>query len=111
MTEPTTDTPTPAKPAGGGFVRWLRRESIILVVMLLVGLLQPIAVFYTGQVLLGEYTDTGDGVRHLYASVFADLADGVPFAWALILGPWLGVLLLRVLWWPLRRRPPESVVA
>ena len=111
MTESTNDTPTPAKPAGGGFLRWLRREAIILAVMLLVGLLLPIAVFYTGQVLLGEYTDTGDGVRHLYASVFADLGDGVPLAWALILGPWLGLLLLRVLWWPLRRRRAESAAA
>jgi hypothetical protein len=111
VTEPTTDTPTPAQPAGGGFLRWLRREAIILAVMLLVGLLLPIAVFYTGQVLLGEYTDTGDGVRHLYGSVFADLFDGVPFAWALILGPWLGIVLLRVLWWPLRRRRPASAAA
>ncbi len=111
MTEPTTDTPAPAKPAGGGFVRWLRRETILLVVMLVVGLLLPLAVFYTGQVLLGEYTETGDGVRHLYGSVFADLFDGVPFAWLLILGPWLGILLLRVLWWPLRRRRPESAAA
>lgn len=111
MTEATTDTPTAKQPAGGGFGRWLRREAIILLVMLLVGLLLPLAVFYTGQILLGEYTDTGDGVRHLYGSVFADLVNGVPFAWLLILGPWLGILLLRVLWLPLRRRRPESAAA
>lgn len=85
-------------------MRWLRREAIIFAVMLIVGLLLPIAIFYTGKVLLGEYTETGEGVRHFYGDILADLFAGSSFAWLLILGPWLGILLLRILWWPLSRR-------
>ena len=99
MTEPRS-SPEPAS----GFGRRLRRELILFAVMLAIGLLLPFAIYYTGQVLLGEYTETGEGVRRLYGDVFADLAAGSPFAWTLILGPWLGILLIRALWWPLRRR-------
>jgi hypothetical protein len=88
----------------GGPMRWLRREAIIFAVMMLVGLLLPIAIFHTGTLLLGEYTATGEGVRHLYGDIFADLFAGSLFAWLLILGPWLGILMLRILWWPLSRR-------
>ena len=87
-----------------GTARWLRREAIIFGVMLIVGLLLPIAIYHTGTLLLGEYTDTGEGVRHLYGDILADLFAGSPFAWLLIFGPWLGILLLRILWWPLSRR-------
>ena len=110
MDEPSEQTAAPPRPRG--FRRWLRREAIILAVMLSIGLLLPIAVFYTGQVLLGEYSETGAGLGHLYGTVFSDLAAGSPFAWALILGPWLGILLIRVLWWPLgRRRTPAPAPA
>jgi hypothetical protein len=99
VTEPQS-SPEPVS----GFGRRLRRELILFAVMLAVGLLLPTAIYFTGQVLLGEYMETGEGVRHLYGDVFADLAAGSPFAWALILGPWLGIVLIRVLWWPLGRR-------
>ena len=96
--------PQPSSEPASGLRRGLRREAILFGVMLLVGLLLPIAIFFTGRILLGEYMETGEGIRHLYGDVFADLAAGSPFAWALILGPWLGILLIRLLWWPLGRR-------
>lgn len=99
MNEPNTPPP-----AAGRFRRRLRREGILFAVMIAVGLLLPLAVFYTGRVLLGEYSETGAGVGALYGDVFTDLAAGSPVAWLLILGPWLGILLIRILWWPLGRR-------
>lgn len=87
-----------------GTSRRLRREAILFAVMLAIGLLLPVAIYFTGQLLLGDYSDDGAGVGHLYGDVFADLAAGSPFAWGLILGPWLGIQLVRLLWWPLSRR-------
>ena len=87
-----------------GIGRHLRREAILFAAMLAVGLLLPVAIYFTGQLLLGDYSEDGAGVGHLYGDVFADLAAGSPFAWGLILGPWLGIQLVRLLWWPLSRR-------
>ena len=61
----------------------------------------PMAIYETGQVLLGEYSEEGKGLGHLYGSIFRDLGLGRPAAWMLVLGPWLGIQLIRVLWWPL----------
>ena len=79
----------------------LRRELVLFGIMLCVGLLLPI--YLTGQALLGDYTDSGGGLAQLYGDILGDLVAGTPFAWLLILGPWLGVSLLRLLWWPLGR--------
>lgn len=80
----------------------LRKELLIFGLMLFVGLvLLPMAIFETGQVLLGEYSDDGTGLGHLYGVLLKDLSKGRAAAWLLVLGPWLGVQLIRILWLPL----------
>jgi hypothetical protein len=85
--------------------RWLRRELLIAGILVPVGVfLLPIAIFFTGHALLGQYSDQGDGIGRLYADIFRDVGSGSPWAIALVLSPWLGLQLLRLAWIPLRRR-------
>ncbi len=82
----------------------LRKELIIFSVMVAIGLVAlPIAIFKTGEILLGEYSGEGHGIGHLYGDILGGLSAGDWNAWLLVLGPWLGVMLLRTLWWPLAR--------
>lgn len=93
----------PARPA---LPRVVRRELILFGALLLAGLvLVPPAIYQTGQLLLGEYSTEGHGLLHLYGQIYGDLAAGRAIAWLLVLGPWLGVTLVRLFWQPLRRRP------
>jgi hypothetical protein len=91
-------------------LKWLRRELLVLIVFGGFGLLVlPALVFMVGQELLGEYRP-GAGTGEFYADLYRYLGNMEPFAWLLVLGPYLGVQLLRLLWLPLglltRRRPP-----
>lgn len=83
---------------------WLRRELILAGILIAVGaLLLPLAIYFTGQALLGPYSDEGHGLGRLYSDIFGDLAGGFLPAWILVLSPWLGIQLLRLALIPLRR--------
>lgn len=85
--------------------RRIRRELILAGVLLPIGfLLLPVAIFLTGQSLLGDYSQDGAGIGRLYGDIFGDLAAGFLPAWILVLSPWLGVQLLRLAVLPLRRK-------
>ena len=102
-----TETAEPLTPK---LRRRLRRELILASVLSLLGLaLLPAAIFLIGQRLLGDYSTEGAGVLNLYGQILRDLGTGSLAAWILVLSPWLGILLLRLLWWPLagRHAPPE----
>lgn len=91
---------------------WIRRELILAGVLLPIGFfLLPVAIFLTGQALLGDYSQNGAGVGQLYADIFGDLTTGFLPAWALVLSPWLGVQLLRLAALPVTRKrsapPPQ----
>ena len=91
-------------------MNWLRRELLVLTVFGGFGLLVlPALVFMVGQELLGEYRP-GAGIGVFYADLYRYLGAVEAFAWLLVLGPYLGVQFLRLLWLPLglltRRRPP-----
>jgi len=80
----------------------LRKELTIFSIMFAIGLVVlPFAVFKTGEVLLGEYSSEDQGIGHLYGDILRGLSAGDWTAWLLVLGPWLGIMLLRTLWWPL----------
>ena len=86
----------------------LRREALILAVFGGFGLLLlPALVYLVGQVLLGEYRPGGTmGV--FYADLYGHLATFSIWPWLLVLGPYLAVQVLRLLWLPLgllMRRP------
>lgn len=87
----------------------LRKELILAGVLIAVGILVlPIGIFHVGQRLLGDYSAEGAGVLHLYGQILRDMGAGRPIAWLLVLSPWLGILLLRALWWPFSRRRSEA---
>lgn len=87
---------------------WLRREGLILAAAGGFGLLLfPALVYLVGQLLLGEYRPDG-GMGRFYADLFAALGSAGPWAWLLVLGPWLLVQVLRVLVAPLRRARHEQ---
>lgn len=91
-------------------MHWLRREALLLATFGGVGLLVlPAVVYLVGQELLGEYRP-GAGVADFYKDLYSQLGALSLWAWVLVLGPWLAVQLLRLLWFPLgvltRRRSP-----
>jgi hypothetical protein len=97
-TTSTTETPKAKKRPRDR----LRKELTIFSVMVAIGLVVlPFAIFKTGEVLLGDYSSEGHGMGHLYGDILGGLSAGDWNAWLLVLGPWLGVMLLRSLWWPL----------
>ena len=89
-----------------------RRELLLFGLLAGFGLLAlPALVYAVGVFLLGEYRP-GATVGTFYADLYAELAAPSPWAWLLVLGPWLGVQWLRLLWLPLRaalrRAPPAA---
>lgn len=84
---------------------WLRRELILAGILVAAGaLLLPVAIYFTGQALLGPYSDEGHGLGRLYGDIFSDLAAGFVPAWILVLSPWLGIQVLRLALVPLHRK-------
>jgi hypothetical protein len=76
-------------------VNW-KRELTILLLLLGTGLLLlPIAVYFVGQKVIGEYAPGRDAID-LVAAVWADLAGMRPAAWLLTASPYLVLQLLRL---------------
>ena len=92
-------------------MHWLRREALLLATLGGVGLLAlPALVYLVGQELLGEYRP-GAGMAVFYTDLYSQLGAFSIWAWVLVLGPWLAVQLLRLLWFPLgalTRRPSPA---
>lgn len=87
----------------------IRRELMLAGILIAAGaLLLPLAIYYTGQALLGPYSDDGHGIGRLYGDIFADLANGFLPAWLLVLSPWLGIQILRLALIPLRGKRHAS---
>lgn len=92
-------------------MHWIRREALLLAVIGGFGLLiLPALVYLVGQQLLGEYRP-GATMLTFYADLYGQLAALSIWPWLLVLGPWLAVQVLRLLWLPLRwlaRRPSPA---
>jgi hypothetical protein len=68
----------------------------------------PALVYQVGQVLLGPYRPDG-GMGVFYSDLYGHVGAFSPWAWMLVMGPYLAVQFLRLLWLPLggpARRPP-----
>jgi hypothetical protein len=97
---------------GDAIMHWLRREAILLGAFGGFGLLVlPALVYLVGQRLLGEYRPEAS-MATFYADLYSHLAGFSIWAWLLVLGPWLAVAFLRLLWLPLgllsRRTSPSA---
>jgi hypothetical protein len=89
----------------------LRREALVFAALGGFGLLiLPALIYLVGQELLGEYRP-GATVGTFYVDLYSQLGAFSPWAWVLVLGPWLAIQLLRLLWLPLgraSRRAPNA---
>lgn len=82
------------------------REILLALGLIAVGVIAlPAMVYFVGQRVVGEYPD---GMGGLYAAIGDALVAGNVFAWILVLGPYLGILLIRLLL--LSLRPPRQTV-
>lgn len=104
MNSVSPDSESAAPPGAGRSPSRLRKELLIFSIFVAIGLVVlPFAIFKTGEILLGDYSSEGLGIGHLYGDILRGLGAGDWTAWLLVLGPWLGIMMIRVLWWPLAR--------
>jgi hypothetical protein len=72
----------------------LKKESLLFLYLFLVGiLLLPIAIYFIGYALFGEYS--GTGFPAFYGSLHSSLRSGELAVWFLVLSPYLIVQLIR----------------
>jgi hypothetical protein len=84
----------------------VRRELLLLILALLAGVIAvPWAIWAAGQATLGEYS--GGGPFDLWGDFFRGLAAGGAAFWTAALGPYVLLLVLRLLL-RLFRRPSET---
>ena len=70
------------------------RELILFASMALAGIvLVPLAVFFVGELVFGEYG--GDGFGQFFESLLGKLTSADRFAWLLVLAPYVVLQLLR----------------
>ncbi len=74
----------------------LRKQILIAMMLLGFGLLPlPVIVYWIGTQVVGPY-EVESGLWALVGNVWGDLTSGNPFAWILVLSPYLIIQLLRL---------------
>lgn len=74
-----------------------RRELLLLLILLACGLfVVPLLIWVVGQWILGPYAD--GGAFALLMDFFTGLKNGSLVYWAVVIGPYLFVLMLRAFW-------------
>ena len=87
--------------AQGNMTRIFAREAILLIALLLIGLVAvPLAIFWIGGQLLGEFG--GTGFADFFGALSVRLLHGDLAAWFFIASPYLAVQSLRLAWQALR---------
>lgn len=81
----------------------LKNELVLAAALFSAGLLLlPLAIFWVGQFVVGDYE--GDGVGGLIGSIWSGLGRGDITAWILVASPYLAIQLIRAAYRLLRRR-------
>jgi hypothetical protein len=87
------------------FKRVLRRESVTLLLLVLVGIfLLPLAIYLVGADIFGEYVSGGFG--SFYRDIHSDLREGQPVVIFLLISPYLVWQMLRLSFYTFRRLSP-----
>ena len=85
----------------------LVREAVLLCWLLVAGIvLLPIAVWFVGQGVFGEYG--GSGFGDFFAELNLRILLGDRVAWFLVLSPYLAVSTLRLTIWAWRASKPAA---
>lgn len=80
----------------------ITRETALFVSLFFAGfVLLPIAVWMVGDALFGDYG--GAGYQGFFSLLSAKIREGDGVAWFLVLSPYLGVSVLRLMRWAWRR--------
>ncbi len=83
----------------------LKREVVIAAVLFGCGfLLLPLAIYWVGTEVVGEYAGNG-GLLALAEQIWSDFLALQPAAWVLVLCPYLVLLLIRLIRRTWRARP------
>jgi hypothetical protein len=86
----------------------LRMELIVAAVGLLLGfVVLPALIFFVGNAVIGTYAGGAHRLGSFYGNLFADLTGGSPIAWTLVTGPYVLLLLLRLIF--LRRGVEDDI--
>ena len=95
-----------------GLIAWLKREMIVFLGLSTIGFtLVPLSIYMVGKRILGNYGDGGI-LKDLYADLYSRFVAFEPGAWILLLGPWLFITFVRLLYQPLKwKRKPKSLPA
>ena len=87
----------------------ITREAALLLGFLFLGLvLLPIAIYIVGQAIFGDYG--GGSYGHFYSELSSRIRAGDSTAWFLVLSPYLGWQILRLVavGWRFASRRPET---
>ncbi|MCH8307744.1 MAG: hypothetical protein IH930_06340 [Proteobacteria bacterium] len=77
-------------------------ETALALSFIFAGLvLLPLAIYFTGQSVFGEYG--GAGFSDFYGRLSSEIRDGRSAVWFLVLTPYLILMLLRLTIWAFRR--------
>ena len=88
------------------FKRILRRESVTLVLLVLVGVLfLPLAVYLVGEKIFGDYVSGGFG--SFYRDIHSNLREGQPVVIFLLISPYLVWQLLRLSFYAFHKMAPD----
>ena len=91
MSKPTSPAATRAK-----------NEIALFLALLFAGIiLLPLAIWMIGQNVFGDYA--GQGFQDFYGTFTGKIRTGDAASWFLVLSPWLGVSVLRLMAWAWRR--------
>jgi hypothetical protein len=109
MAAPDPAVPAPAPERSSGAI--VRRELIILGIALACGfILMPFLIWLVGNRILGPYTHgqdatAGTGPLRLLADYFSGLGHGSVIFWCVAAGPYVLVLVMRLLYGFVRSTP------
>ena len=99
---------TPAAGDGSHRPRW-RRELLLAAACLAFGLLMlPALIYGVGVLILGAYGG-GPHIGSFYGDFFRNLVSGTGRTWFIVLGPYLFLSALRLIFWPWGRRLPANL--
>ena len=74
----------------------IRKETALFLVLFLFGLVVlPICIWFTGKIVFGAYD--GNGYGDFFGVLSARIRSFDPFAWFLVLSPWLVFQMARLM--------------
>jgi len=94
------DTPTASS-------RWRKQATLAAICLGFGVLILPALIYVVGAKILGAYGG-GPGISSFYGDFFRNLISGGLRTWFIVLGPYLLLAVLRLIFWPRRNKLPVN---